>query len=62
MSDENYQTNPIPAGLEYLAEIDQLLIHQKSDLFEIVFDWQIQNQYEIKNSFGQLIYRASEGK
>ncbi|XP_065106520.1 phospholipid scramblase 1-like [Paramisgurnus dabryanus] len=52
-------SNPgaVPPGLEYLTQIDQILI-QKIELLEVIgFE---ANQYEIKNSMGQKIYNAKE--
>ncbi|KAF3827204.1 hypothetical protein GH733_002690, partial [Mirounga leonina] len=46
-----------PPGLEYLSQIDQILIHQQIELLE---GFETNNRYEIKNSFGQRIYFAAE--
>ncbi|XP_004079837.1 phospholipid scramblase 2 [Oryzias latipes] len=50
----------IPPGLEYLAQIDQILIHQKVELLEAFIGFETNNQYEIKNNLGQKIYTAKE--
>ncbi|KAF5895040.1 phospholipid scramblase 2-like, partial [Clarias magur] len=50
----------IPPGLEYLAQIDQILIHQKVELLEAFIGFETNNQYEVKNSMGQKIYKAKE--
>ncbi|CAL8327241.1 unnamed protein product [Lota lota] len=50
----------VPPGLEYLTQIDQILIHQKVELLEVLFSFETNNQYEIKNSLGQKIYKAKE--
>ncbi|XP_068444307.1 phospholipid scramblase 2-like [Clinocottus analis] len=50
----------VPPGLEYLAQIDQILIHQKVELLEAFIGFETNNQYEIKNSLGQKIYKAKE--
>ncbi|CAL8376669.1 phospholipid scramblase 2 isoform X1 [Gadus morhua] len=50
----------VPPGLEYLTQIDQVLIHQKIELLEALFSFETNNQYEIKNSLGQKIYKAKE--
>uniref|UniRef100_A0A8D0L3N4 Phospholipid scramblase n=1 Tax=Sphenodon punctatus TaxID=8508 RepID=A0A8D0L3N4_SPHPU len=49
-----------PPGLEYLSQVDQLLIHQQTELLEIVTPFETNNKYEIKNSLGQRIYFAAE--
>ncbi|MEQ2215891.1 Phospholipid scramblase 2, partial [Xenoophorus captivus] len=40
--------------------IDQVLIHQKVELLEAFIGFETNNQYEIKNSLGQKIYKAKE--
>ena len=50
-----------PPGLEYLTQIDQLLIHQKVELFEVLCGCETKNKYNIKNGYGQKIYSAKEG-
>lgn len=50
----------VPPGLEYLTQIDQILIHQKVELLEAIIGFETNNQYEIKNSLGQKIYSAKE--
>uniref|UniRef100_A0A4X1T4A4 Phospholipid scramblase n=1 Tax=Sus scrofa TaxID=9823 RepID=A0A4X1T4A4_PIG len=49
-----------PPGLEYLTQIDQLLIHQQIELLEVLTGFETNNKYEIKNSLGQRIYFAAE--
>lgn len=49
-----------PAGLEYLVLVDQLLVHQQMEAFEVMTGWETENKYEIKNSMGQKIYMAQE--
>ncbi|KAJ3639639.1 hypothetical protein Zmor_002984 [Zophobas morio] len=49
-----------PPGLEYLATIDQLLIHQKVELLEIITGFETNNKYTIKNILGQKVYYAIE--
>ncbi|XP_023256379.1 phospholipid scramblase 2-like [Seriola lalandi dorsalis] len=41
-------------------KIDQILIHQKVELLEAFIGFETNNQYEIKNSLGQKIYKAKE--
>ncbi|XP_051984720.1 phospholipid scramblase 1-like [Xyrauchen texanus] len=50
----------VPPGLEYLTQIDQILIHQKMECIEMFTGFVTNNQYEIKNSLGQLIFQAKE--
>uniref|UniRef100_A0AAY3ZUH2 Phospholipid scramblase n=1 Tax=Denticeps clupeoides TaxID=299321 RepID=A0AAY3ZUH2_9TELE len=50
----------VPPGLEYLTQIDQVLIHQKVELLEAIIGFETNNQYEVKNSMGQKIYHAKE--
>lgn len=49
-----------PYGIEYLKSLDQILIHQKMEMFEIATGVETANQYVIKNSMGQQIFSASE--
>ncbi|XP_053315580.1 phospholipid scramblase 2-like [Spea bombifrons] len=49
-----------PPGLEYLSQIDQLLIHQQVELLEALTGFETNNKYEIKNSLGQRVYFAAE--
>ncbi|XP_007502135.1 phospholipid scramblase 1 [Monodelphis domestica] len=49
-----------PPGLEYLTQIDQLLIHQQIELLEVLTGFETNNKYEIKNSLGQRVYFAAE--
>ncbi|PNI78381.1 PLSCR1 isoform 2, partial [Pan troglodytes] len=49
-----------PPGLEYLSQIDQILIHQQIELLEVLTGFETNNKYEIKNSFGQRVYFAAE--
>ncbi|XP_038076557.1 phospholipid scramblase 2-like isoform X1 [Patiria miniata] len=49
-----------PPGLEYLTQIDQLLVHQQVELFEVFTNWETSNRYQVKNSVGQQIYFAHE--
>lgn len=49
-----------PPGLEYLSQIDQILIHQQVELLEVLIGFETNNKYEIKNILGQRIYFAVE--
>ncbi|KAM3616692.1 uncharacterized protein V6R79_021815 [Siganus canaliculatus] len=46
-----------PHGLEYLTQIDQILVHQKA---EAIFGWKKNNVYFVKNSLGQQVFEAKE--
>ncbi|XP_078522633.1 phospholipid scramblase 1-like [Lissotriton helveticus] len=49
-----------PPGLEYLSQIDQILIHQQVELLEVLTGFETNNKYEIKNALGQRVYFAAE--
>ncbi|KAL8187848.1 UNVERIFIED_CONTAM: Phospholipid scramblase 1 [Gekko kuhli] len=49
-----------PPGLEYLSQIDQILIHQQIELLEVITGFETSNKYEIKNALGQRVYFAAE--
>lgn len=49
-----------PPGLEYLNQIDQILIHQQVELLEVFTGFETNNKFEIKNSLGQMVYVAVE--
>ncbi|NXR64768.1 PLS1 scramblase, partial [Rhadina sibilatrix] len=49
-----------PPGLEYLTQIDKVLIHQQFELLEIVTGFETSNKYELKNALGQRVYFAEE--
>lgn len=49
-----------PPGLEYLCQIDQLLVHQQVELLEALIGYESNNKYEIKNSMGQRVFFAAE--
>ena len=49
-----------PPGLEYLAAIDQLLVHQKVELLEAFTGFETGNKYTVKNSMGQNVFKAKE--
>ncbi|XP_065089928.1 phospholipid scramblase 1-like [Ochlerotatus camptorhynchus] len=50
-----------PPGLQYLATVDQLLIHQQVELVEVLTGFETANKYAIKNTLGQPVYWAAEG-
>ncbi|XP_066285599.1 phospholipid scramblase 2-like [Branchiostoma lanceolatum] len=49
-----------PPGLEYLCEIDQLLVKQQVELLEAFIGIEGDNKYKIKNAMGQQVYFAAE--
>lgn len=49
-----------PPGLEYLCQIDQLIVKQKVELLEAFTGCETKNKYKIKNSMGQDVYKAKE--
>ncbi|KAJ3665712.1 hypothetical protein Zmor_001194 [Zophobas morio] len=49
-----------PPGLEYLSMIDQLLVHQKIELFEAITGFETKNKFKIRNTLGQDVYYAAE--
>ena len=49
-----------PPGLEYLSQIDQLLVHQQVELLEVLTGFETENKYVVKNSMGQVVYAARE--
>ncbi|XP_066477615.1 phospholipid scramblase 1-like [Tiliqua scincoides] len=49
-----------PPGLEYLTQIDQIIVHQQIEVLELIFGFETNNKYEIKNAMGQRVYFAAE--
>ena len=49
-----------PPGLECLTQVDQILVHQQVELWEIITGCQTANRYIVKNTLGQQIYFAAE--
>ncbi|XP_075919758.1 phospholipid scramblase 1-like [Petromyzon marinus] len=49
-----------PPGLEYLTQIDQVLVHQQVELLEAILGFETNNRYVVKNSVGQQVYFAAE--
>jgi len=47
-------------GLEYLTELDQILVHQQVEAMEVMTGWDMNNRFQIKNSLGQQCYYAAE--
>jgi len=49
-----------PPGLEYLTQVDQLLVKQQIELLEVISGFETNNKYKIKNSMGQNVFYAVE--
>ena len=50
----------MPRGLEYLAQLDQLLVKQKVEILEVMTGFETANKYKVLNSMGQEVYKAKE--
>ncbi|KAM7366259.1 hypothetical protein PAMP_015713 [Pampus punctatissimus] len=50
----------VPPGLEYLTQIDQILIHQILELVRAFVGFDLNIRYEIKNNLGQTMYKVQE--
>ncbi|ELT93599.1 hypothetical protein CAPTEDRAFT_180693 [Capitella teleta] len=49
-----------PPGLEYLTQIDQLVVKQQVEIMELITSWECANKYRVMNSVGQQVYFAQE--
>ncbi|KAA8580716.1 hypothetical protein FQN60_013674 [Etheostoma spectabile] len=56
----NPEITGCPPGLEYLTQVDQLLIKQKVELVEALVGFESNNKYEVRNSMGQNVFYAVE--
>jgi len=54
------EVHGMPPGLQYLTQVDQLLVHQQVELLEAITGWETSNKYAVKNSLGQQVYFAAE--
>ncbi|XP_019359087.1 PREDICTED: phospholipid scramblase family member 5-like isoform X1 [Gavialis gangeticus] len=50
----------LPPGLEYLNQLDQIIIHQQVELLEALLGTETSSKYEIKNHLGERLYYAVE--
>merc|ERR1712039_1128277 len=50
----------VPAGLEYLSQLDQLLVKQTMEVLEMFTGFETSNKYKVQNSLGQECYKAVE--
>ncbi|XP_042676816.1 phospholipid scramblase family member 5-like [Centrocercus urophasianus] len=53
-------THNLPPGLEYLNQLDRIIIHQQVELLEAILGTETCSKYEIKNHLGQRVYFAVE--
>ena len=49
-----------PQGLEYLAQVDHLLVKQQVEMLEAFTGWESANKYRVFNSLGQDVFYAME--
>ncbi|CAG2177908.1 unnamed protein product [Oppiella nova] len=49
-----------PPELEYLLQVDQLIVKQKVEILETFTGFETNNQNDIQNNLGQNVYLASE--
>jgi len=49
-----------PPGLEYLTQVDQILIKQVIELIEIFTGWETNNRFRVLNTLGQQVYFIQE--
>ncbi|XP_071850516.1 phospholipid scramblase 1-like isoform X7 [Apostichopus japonicus] len=47
-----------PQGLEYLSQLDQVLVHQQVDMQEVLTNLETANKYHVKNILGQQLHRG----
>ena len=52
--------NVCPSGLDYLAQLDQVVVKQLKEMLEIVCGCETENKYRLMNSMGQQFLFASE--
>lgn len=50
----------VPPGLEYLVQLDQLIVKQQVELLEVFTGFETANKYQIVNSMNQPCYFALE--
>ena len=62
--DAEFSAAPRPAdclpGLEYLLQVDQLLVKQQIELVEVISNFEAENKYKVLNTMGQQVYFAVE--
>jgi hypothetical protein len=45
-------------GLEYLTQINHLIVKQKVEMLEAIIGFETKNKYVIKNALGQPVYKV----
>ncbi|XP_040595964.1 phospholipid scramblase 1 isoform X1 [Mesocricetus auratus] len=58
--DSSPTASELPPGLEYLIQIDHILIQQDLEFVEAILGFETANKYKIKNKLGQKVYYAVE--
>jgi len=54
------ENNHCPPGLEYLLCVDQLLVKQHVEAFEMMTGFETANKYMVLNTMGQQVFLAAE--
>ncbi|XP_070184509.1 phospholipid scramblase 1-like [Littorina saxatilis] len=49
-----------PPGLEYLAQLDQVMVEQEVHMLEVLTGFEVKNKFRIMNSQNQQVYYAAE--
>nr|XP_027201885.1 phospholipid scramblase 1-like isoform X1 [Dermatophagoides pteronyssinus] len=57
---ETYADPSVPPGLEILLTLNQLIIEQQVEMFEVLAGFETNNSYIVKNIDGQQLYYATE--
>ncbi|XP_015860967.1 phospholipid scramblase 1-like isoform X1 [Peromyscus maniculatus bairdii] len=57
---DSYTSSELPPGLEYLIQVDHIMIHQQFEVVEAILGFETVNKYKIKDKLGQKVYYAVE--